>query len=164
MQKQKSWQAFIQLPMERKKIMSMYIPSDCTQANLQVEFNHCPALPNLQPHIWSAGPFLQPKAGGLPFRGHWPICIQLVLWVETEVTVEIVIVSKSCLIKQNLQTRTVIDRADKRDAPMIYLPGVLSEQHIYLRSQELLKFNPQRPSLQSLEGSHLQDHLKSPCK
>jgi len=46
------------------------------------------------------------------------------------------------LIKQNLQTRTVIDRADKSDAPMIYSPGVLSEQDIYLRSHELLKFNP----------------------
>lgn len=34
MQKQKSWQTFIQFPMEEEKIMSMYIPSDCTQANL----------------------------------------------------------------------------------------------------------------------------------
>lgn len=34
MQKQKSWQDFIQFPMDRKKIMSVYIPSDCTRANL----------------------------------------------------------------------------------------------------------------------------------
>lgn len=34
MQKQKSWQAFIQFPMEGREIMSVYIPSDCTQANL----------------------------------------------------------------------------------------------------------------------------------
>lgn len=56
-------------------------------------------------------------------------------------------VSKGCLIKQNLQTRTVIDRADKSDAAMIYSPGVFSEQDIYLRPQQQLKFNPKRPPL-----------------
>lgn len=78
-------------------------------------------------------------------------------------------VSKGCLIKQNLQARTVIDRADKSDAAMIYSPGVFSEQDIYLRPQQQLKFNPKRPPLAVFfftmsSGSQLLDHLKSSCK
>ena len=75
-------------------------------------------------------------------------------------------VSKGCLIKQNLQARTVIDRADKSDAAMIYSPGVFSEQDIYLRPQQQLKFNPKRPPLAVTmsSGSQLLDHLKSSCK
>lgn len=74
------------------------------------------------------------------------------------------------MIKQNLQTGTVIDRADKSDAAMIYSPGVFSEQDIYLRPQQQLKFNPERPPLAVFffftmsSGSQLLDHLKSSCK
>jgi len=80
-----------------------------------------------------------------------------------------VCVSKGCLIKQNLQARTVIDRADKCDAAMIYSPGVFSEEDIYLRPQQQLKFNPKRPPLAVFfftmsSGSQLLDHLKSSCK